>query len=108
MKYINSSSSLSSSAKTAFFEPQPSLEDSARFHPVFTSLDFATIIFLQSKVVSLESNPRPGGPGLSIYVTQGQGGPVIPPGTEFPFRRLLLLAGILWRYSKPFPHGKST
>jgi hypothetical protein len=50
--------------KTALFEPYSSLEDSARLHPVFTSLDFATIIFLQSKVVSvsLASNPEPGGP----------------------------------------------
>jgi hypothetical protein len=39
-------------------------------HPVFTSLDFATVIFLQSKVVSLASNPQPGGPGLCIYVPQ--------------------------------------
>jgi hypothetical protein len=30
--------------KTALFEPEPSLEDSASLHPVFTSLDF-TIIF---------------------------------------------------------------
>jgi hypothetical protein len=33
-----------------------------------------------------------------------QGGPVIPPGTGFPFRRLLLLAGLRWRYSTPPPH----
>jgi hypothetical protein len=29
--------------KTVSYEPQPSLEHSVRFHPVFTSLDFATI-----------------------------------------------------------------
>jgi hypothetical protein len=33
--------------------------------------------------------PQPGGP-----VPQEQGGPVIPPGTGFPFRRLLQLAGL--------------
>jgi hypothetical protein len=45
--------------KTALFEPQPSLEDSARLHPVFTSLDFVTIVlFKQSKVVSPASNPK--------------------------------------------------
>jgi hypothetical protein len=50
--------------KTAVFEPQPLLKDSARFvhsweldHPVSTSLDFATVIFLDSKVVSLASSP---------------------------------------------------
>jgi hypothetical protein len=35
------------------------------------------IFFLQSKVVSLVSNPRPGGPGLCIYVSQWHDGPVI-------------------------------
>jgi hypothetical protein len=73
---------------------------------VFTSLDFATVIFLQSEVVRLVSNPQPGGPGLCIYVHQWQGVPVISPGTGFRFRRLLLLAGLKWRYSKPPPHGK--
>jgi hypothetical protein len=29
--------------KTALFEPQPSLEDSAGLYAVFNSLDFATI-----------------------------------------------------------------
>jgi hypothetical protein len=52
--------------KTALFELQPSLEDSARsVHPVSTSLDFATVIFLQSNV-SLASNAQPGGPGLCL------------------------------------------
>jgi hypothetical protein len=67
---------------------------------VFTSLDFATIIFLQS----LESNPQPGGPGSCIYVPQWQGGPVICPGTGFPFRRLLRFVGLRWGYSNPPPH----
>jgi hypothetical protein len=67
------------------FEPLSSLEHSARLHPVFTSLDFAAI--LQSNVVSLESNPQSGGPGLCIYVPQWQGGPVIHPGTGFHFLR---------------------
>jgi hypothetical protein len=37
-------------------------------HPVFTSLDFETVIFLQTKVVGLAYNPQPGGPGVCIYV----------------------------------------
>jgi hypothetical protein len=37
--------------------------------------------------------PQPGGPGSCIYIPQEQGGPVIPPGTGFPFCRLLRLAG---------------
>jgi hypothetical protein len=57
--------------RTALFEPYPSLEDSVRLDdPGFTSLDFAAIIFLQSKVVSLVSNPQSRGPGLCIYVRQ--------------------------------------
>jgi hypothetical protein len=43
--------------------------------------------------------------GPRIYIPQEQGGPVIPPGTEFPLRRLLLLAGLQWIYSTPPPHG---
>jgi hypothetical protein len=42
--------------------------------------------------------PQPGGPGSRIYILQEQGGPVIPPGTRFPLRRLLRLAGLVWRY----------
>jgi hypothetical protein len=43
--------------KRAPFKPLFSLEDSAIIcHQVFTSLDFATIIFLQNKVVSLAPN----------------------------------------------------
>jgi hypothetical protein len=45
--------------------------------------------------------PRPGGPGFRIYIPQKQGIPVIPPGTGFPFRSLLRLAGLRWRYSNP-------
>jgi hypothetical protein len=37
-------------------------------HAVFASLDFARIIFLNSKVFILPSNSQPGGPGLCIYV----------------------------------------
>jgi hypothetical protein len=40
-----------------------------------------------------------------IYIPQEQGGPVIPPGTVFPFHRLLRLAGLRWRYSNPHPRG---
>jgi hypothetical protein len=36
--------------------------------------------------------PQPGGPGPRIYIPRVQGGPVIPPGTGFPFRLLLPLA----------------
>jgi hypothetical protein len=43
--------------------------------------------------------PQPGGPGLRIYILQEQGGPDIPPGSGFPFRCLLRLTGLRWRYS---------
>jgi hypothetical protein len=47
--------------------------------------------------------PQPGGPGSRIYIPQEQGGPLMPPGTGFPLRRLLRLAGLRWRYSNPPP-----
>jgi hypothetical protein len=37
--------------------------------------------------------PQPGGPFPCIYIPQEQGGPVIPLGIGFTFRRLLRLAG---------------
>jgi hypothetical protein len=49
--------------------------------------------------------PQPGGPGPRIYNPLEQGGPDIPPGTGFPFRRLLRLAVLRWRYSITPPHG---
>jgi hypothetical protein len=49
--------------------------------------------------------PQPGGPGFRIYIPQEQGYPDIPPGTGFPFRPLLRLAVLGWRYSIPPPHG---
>jgi hypothetical protein len=45
--------------------------------------------------------PQPRGRGSRIYIRQDQRGPVIPPGTGFPLRRLLRLAGLGWRYSNP-------
>jgi hypothetical protein len=52
--------------------------------------------------------PQPGGPGPHIYIFQEQGSPVIPQGTEFPFHRLLRLAGLQWRYSNPPPLGQNS
>jgi hypothetical protein len=49
--------------------------------------------------------PQPGGSGPRIYIPQEQGGPVIPPGIGLPFRRLLRLAGLRWRYSTAPQHG---
>jgi hypothetical protein len=49
--------------------------------------------------------PQPGGPGPRIFIPKEQGGPVLPPGICFPFRRLLRLAGLRWSYSNPPPRG---
>jgi hypothetical protein len=38
---------------------------------------------------------------VEVFDPQKQGGLVIPPGTGFPFHRLLRLAGLRWRYSIP-------
>jgi hypothetical protein len=72
-------------AKRARLNPQPSLEDTARSDPIFTSLDFVTIFFLQSKVVSLASNPQPGGPGLCIYAPSDREAQIYPKCTRFSF-----------------------
>jgi hypothetical protein len=56
--------------------------------------------------VSYSRPLQPGRPGPRIYISQEQGSLVIPSGTGFPFRRLLRLAGLRWRYSTPPPHGK--
>jgi hypothetical protein len=56
------------------------------------------------KLISqIRDSPKPGVPGLHINIPQEQGGPVIPPGTVFPFRGLLRLVGLRWRYSNPPP-----
>jgi hypothetical protein len=90
---------ISSSAKQ-LFELWRCLEDSARLHPVFTSLDFATIIYLRSKVVSLACVQPQTWRTRPLYLC--------PTGTGFPFRRLLRLAGLRWRYSIPPLHGTHT
>jgi hypothetical protein len=42
---------------------------------------------------------------VPIFISpRKKGGQVIPPGTGFPFRCLLCLAGLQWRYLAPSPH----
>jgi hypothetical protein len=60
---------------------------------------------LLSHFLRLPQPVGPVGPGPRIYIPKEEGGPDIPPGTGFPFRRLLRLAGLPWRYSIPPPHG---
>jgi hypothetical protein len=67
--------------KTALFEPWPFSEDPVRFvHSQLCVVNRPSCFhfvgccndnfFLQNKVVSLASNPQPGGLGLCIYVRQ--------------------------------------
>jgi hypothetical protein len=44
---------------------------------------------------------RASAPYIYIYIPEQQGGLVIPPGTGYPFHRLLRLAGLRWKYSNP-------
>lgn len=53
--------------------------------------------------VSDVRSPESAGPGSHIYIPKEQGGPIIPPGRWFPFRRILRLTGLWWRYSIPPP-----
>jgi hypothetical protein len=49
---------------------------------------------------------KPGGPRSRIYNLQEEGGPVISTSRHWvPFRRLLRLAGLQWRYLNPPPHA---
>jgi hypothetical protein len=48
---------------------------------------------------------QPGRAGPRVYIHQEQVGSNIPPGTGFPFRHFLRLAGLRWRYSNSRPHG---
>jgi hypothetical protein len=60
-----------------------------------TGLSFAIASGPRKRGNSLVSDsrlPQSGGLGSSIYIAQEQGGPVIPPGTGFRFRRLIRLA----------------
>jgi hypothetical protein len=54
-------------------------------------------------IVSDSSLPQHGGPGPRIYMPQEQGDPVIPPGTEFPFHRLLRLDSLFFFIAHTFP-----
>jgi hypothetical protein len=62
--------------------------------------------FIETGLLALCSNPQPGGPGLHIYIPWRLGGPVIPPGTKYPFSRILRHAwatvGLFFSRS---PHG---
>jgi hypothetical protein len=69
----------------------------------FHYLDFA--FFYQIKIFSLESNTQPGGSSPYIYAPHWSSGPIILPGTGFPFRRILRLAGLWWNYCNPPRHG---
>jgi hypothetical protein len=86
--------------ETALVEPQPSSENSTRLHPVFSSLDFATIIFYRARSSALRPTPNmedqlslylcppsdrvvrlyPQAPGsllLAFYESQGNGGGIL-------------------------------
>jgi hypothetical protein len=52
----------------------------------------------------IRDSPQPEESSPRIYIPHEQDGPIIPPGTGFPFRRLLRLAGLRWRHSTPPPH----
>jgi hypothetical protein len=75
-------------------------------------LGLASAVILKSKprgthnhiLLSQIQDPQPGGPGPHIYIPQEYGGPVIPPGTGFPFCCLVRLAGLRWKYLTLPPH----
>jgi hypothetical protein len=71
----------------------------------FHFFGFRNIFFLyRASSSALRPTQKPRGQGTCIYVLQWRGGPVIPPDTEFPFRRLLRLTGLRWKYSELPPY----
>jgi hypothetical protein len=56
----------------------------------------------------IRDSPNLEGQAPVFISPQEQGGPVTPPGTWFPFRRLLRLAGLRWRYLTSPPHAFPT
>jgi hypothetical protein len=54
----------------------------------------------------IRDSPNLEGQSPYLYLP-GAGWPSLLPGTGFPFRHLLRLAGLRWRYSKPPTHEAS-
>jgi hypothetical protein len=74
-----------------------------RLHPVFTPLDFVINVFTDQRRQPCVHHPT--WRARSLYLCPpGTGWPSYTPGTGFPFRRFLRLAGLRWRYSNPPPH----
>jgi hypothetical protein len=78
-------------------------------------LALASAVILRSKsrdthghilLSQIQQSPNLDGQVLVFISPQEQDGPVIPPVTGSPFRRLLRLAGSRWRFSTPLPHGQ--
>jgi hypothetical protein len=76
-------------------------------------LIFASAVILRSEsrgthdsilLPQIRDSPNLDGQIPVFIPSQEQGGPVIPRGTEFHFRRLLRLAGLWWKYSNPPTH----
>jgi hypothetical protein len=63
----------------------------ARYVPQ-SSLHFLTTGFLWGGAVNPTPNSQPGGPGLHTFDPRKQDDPTIPPGTGYPFSRLLRYA----------------
>jgi hypothetical protein len=68
-------------------------------HPVFAYFNFATVTFTEQDHKPCV-NTQPGGQSPCIYVPQWQGWPSC---TGLPCRRLVRLAGLLWRFSNQPP-----
>jgi hypothetical protein len=66
-------------------------------YPVFTSLDFTAVIFLQSKVVpALNLKDK-----VSVFMSPIDKVAHFTRGTEFPYHHHLQLSGLLCWYSNP-------
>jgi hypothetical protein len=76
-------------------------------HPVFTVLDFATIIFTEPGRQSSVQIPTSRLRSVYLYLPV-TGWPRFISGPGFNFLRLLRPGGLQWRYCNPPPHGEHT
>jgi hypothetical protein len=68
------------------------LSDGGRVYRLQLQLVLASAVILGSEsrpyfTASDSIVPQPAGPGPRVYISQEQGGPVIPPGSGFTFHR---------------------
>jgi hypothetical protein len=69
--------------------------------PGFHFVDFSTIYFYRARSSALRQTPNIEGQAVAFTPPSDRVAQLLPPGTGFPFRRLLRLAGLRWNSNPP-------